>query len=247
MKILQNVSRRAYLFAFSLVIALITSGCVTTQPGANGSTLVRVSIADALGLKSATLVPATSTAVQTTQNSATVPALTSASMAPSIRATALAGIFAKKPYDGTPKTYFPRVGVTVTDWSRNDCWTAIAKIWWNKTKSESVPAFSVCRGTSLGFSLNNAANLHLFMGQTAMEHSGNVRTDGPKPPMLAVTDHPPIAYSQQESYSGFIEQLALDTGWQAGAPTNIWLVAFSKSEPVVVPTGKMDVRAKKSK
>jgi hypothetical protein len=38
----------------------------------------------------------------------------------------------------------------------------------------------------VGYAVNNAANLHLFMQQTAVEHSGNVRTVGPKPPMLAI-------------------------------------------------------------
>lgn len=44
--------------------------------------------------------------------------------------------------------------------------------------------FSVCWGKSVGYAVNNAANLHLFMQQMAVEHSGNVRTMGPKPPML---------------------------------------------------------------
>ena len=65
------------------------------------------------------------------------------------------------------------MAVTVTDWSRNDCWIGTATIWWSKSKSEPVPAFSVCWGQSVGYAVNNAANLHLFMQQTAVEHSGN--------------------------------------------------------------------------
>ena len=149
-----------------------------------------------------------------------------ASLAPSIKQTALAGIFAKHPYDGTPKSYFPRVAVTVTDWSRGDCWTAVAMLWSTKSKSESIPPFSVCWGQGLGFAVNNAANLHLFMQQSAVETSGNVRSIGPKPPMIAIPNQTPMRESQQNDFNGFIEQLVLDTGWQPGAPTNMWLVAF---------------------
>lgn len=167
-----------------------------------------------------------------------------ANLAPSIKQTALAGIFAKYPYDGTPKTYFPRVAVTVTDWSRNDCWTAVATLWNTKSKSESIPPFSVCWGKGLGFAVNNAANLHLFMQQSAVETSGNVRSIGPKPPMLAIPNQTPMRESQQENFTGFIQQLVLETGWQPGAPTNMWLVAFDpngskgvKSVPVGVGGG----------
>lgn len=152
--------------------------------------------------------------------------------APRVSATALAGVFAKHPYDGTPKTYFPRVAVTVTDWSRNDCWIGTATIWWSKTKSEPVPTFSVCWGQSVGYAVNNAANLHLFMQQTAVEHSGNVRTVGPKPPMLAIPDRQPISERQQLAFQGFVQQLVLDTGWQLGAPTNLWLVGYDANAAI---------------
>lgn len=149
--------------------------------------------------------------------------------APSLRSSSLAGIFTKHPYDGTPKSYYPRVAVTVTDWSRSDCWVANATIWWNKSKSEDVPGFSVCWGNSVGFAVSNAANLHLFMQQSAVEHSGNVRSIGPKPPMLSVPDRQPIAEYQQLAFQGFIQQLLIDTGWGPGAPTNMWLVGYVKS------------------
>ncbi len=152
--------------------------------------------------------------------------------APRVSATALAGVFAKHPYDGTPKTYFPRVAVTVTDWSRNDCWIGTATIWWSKTKSEPVPTFSVCWGQSVGYAVNNAANLHLFMQQTAVEHSGNVRTVGPKPPMLAIPDRQPISERQQLAFQGFVQQLVIDTGWQPGAPTNLWLVGYDTNAAI---------------
>lgn len=207
------------------------SGCVTTQQQPDGSTKVKVSLADVLGAKPQPLVtapaPATAAASAEPKPNTTLP--------PSIRTSALASLFAKHPYDGTPKTYFPRVSVIVTDWSRNDCWSAVATIWWSKARSESVAPFSVCWGQSVGFAVNNAANLHLFMQQMAVEHSGNVRTTGPKPPMLAVPDRQPFGESKQLAFQGFIEQLLLDTGWQAGAPTNLWLVGYDPNAAKAAP------------
>ena len=127
------------------------------------------------------------------------------------------------------------MAVTVTDWSRSDCWIGTATIWWSKSKSDAVPAFSVCWGQSVGYAVNNAANLHLFMQQMAVEHSGNVRTVGPKPPMLAIPDRQPISERQQLAFQGFIQQLVLDTGWQPGAPTNLWLVGYD-ANAVIRPT-----------
>lgn len=144
----------------------------------------------------------------------------------SIRTTPLAGLFAKYPYDGTAKSNYPRVAVTLTDWSRNDCWVAQATIWKSKTKSEPVAPFSVCLNDSFGFALNNAANLHLFQEQSAIEHSGNIRSTGPKPPMMATPMQLPFGETKYSAYHGFIQQLVVDTGWQPGAPTNIWLVGF---------------------
>lgn len=211
----------------SMAVAMALTACMTTQPQPDGSTKVHLSLG----------VPTKSN--QDTAQSTTVSAVKPATsvdqarperpgpvIAPSIRTTALAGVFAKHPYDGTPKTYFPRVAVTVTEWTRSDCWTATATIWWSKSKSEAVPAFSVCWGQSVGYAVNNAANLHLFMQQMAVEHSGNVRTAGPKPPMLAIPDRQPISERQQLAFQGFIQQLVLDTGWQPGAPTNLWLVGY---------------------
>lgn len=80
----------------------------------------------------------------------------------------------------------------------------------------------------MGFAINNAVSLRLFMTQSSMEHTGNVRTSGPKPPMLAVPDRAPFGESKQLALQGFIEQLVLDTGWQPGAPTNLWIVGYGK-------------------
>ncbi|MEW9898381.1 hypothetical protein ABWL39_07095 [Chitinivorax sp. PXF-14] len=206
-------------------------GCATTQSQPDGSTRVRLSLADALGVK-APPTNAGSVSPPAPQQSAPGP---STPLPPSIRSSTLASLFAKHPYDGTSKTYFPRVSVTVTDWSRNDCWNAVATIWWSKARSEPVAPFSVCWGQSVGFAVNNAASLHLFMQQMAVEHSGNVRTPGPKPPMLAIPDRQPFGESKQLAFQGFIEQLLLDTGWQAGAPTNLWLVGYDQNALKAAP------------
>lgn len=172
-----------------LAVVMTVTGCVTTQPQADGSTKVHLSLGGVSKASQGNVAPppTTDTRPAVVANQAK-PDQSAPPGAPGIRATALAGVFSKHSYDGTPKTYFPRVAVTVTDWSRSDCWIGTATIWRSKTKSEAVPTFSVCWGQSVGYAVNNAANLHLFMQQMAVEHSGNVRTAGPKPPMLAIPD-----------------------------------------------------------
>jgi len=228
--------------------AMAVAGCATTEQP-DGSTRVSVSLSDRLGLqpRSAPRPTASTTEAASAADTAQAPAPALASgtpsdkvsnplAAPRVSATALAGVFAKHPYDGTPKTYFPRVAVTVTDWSRNDCWTGTATIWRSRAKSVAVPAFSVCWGQSVGYAVNNAANLHFFMQQMAVEHSGNVRTVGPKPPMLAIPDRQPISERQQLAFQGFVQQLVIDTGWQPGAPTNLWLVGYDANAAIKPPT-----------
>ena len=57
------------------------------------------------------------------------------------------------------------------------------------------------------------------MQQIAVEHSGNVRTTGPKPRCSPSRTDSRSGESKQLAFQGFIEQLLLDTGyWQAGAP-----------------------------
>lgn len=218
----KNFTTYITLGALSVVLA----GCVTTQPQSDGSTKVTLSLADALGLPKAK--PAAVVAPHTDQK-ASSPAANVAPVLPlagSILKTNLAGLFKKHPWDGSARPVFPRVAVTITDWSRSDCWTAQATLWWAANKSEKIAPFSVCWGTSLGFAVNNAANLHLFMEQSSMEHSGNIRSTGPKPPMIAIPDRAPLRESQNQNYHGFIQQFVLDTGWQAGASTNVWIVGF---------------------
>lgn len=220
------MTRKAQSLALALIVGNL-SGCVTTQPQPDGSTRVNISLADALGLPKQ---PATqAVAAAPTSAAAAQPRTASLPNVRSISATNLAGLFTKYPYDGSTSAPFPRVAVTVTDWSRSDCWTAKATIWWSAKKSEPVAPFAVCWGQSLGFAINNAAGLHMFMGQTAMNTSGNVRGEGPKPPMLAVPGNQQLGERQmQQDFPGFISQLIVSTGWEAGGDTNMWLVGYKK-------------------
>lgn len=208
-----------------LLLPLLLASCVTTQTQSDGSTRVNLSIADALGLPKQPAAAETVTAVANTRTANTTTISPNRPTEPALGSTKLAGLFSKYPYDGSAES-FPRVAVTVLDWSRNDCWVASAKIWWNNKKSEAIEPFSVCWPQSLGFAINNAANLHLFMGQTALKHSGNVRSQGPKPPMLAIPDRQPLREDQQNAFSGFIQQLVLDTGWAPGGDTSMWIVGY---------------------
>lgn len=218
--------RYAKAIMLSTLVASL-SGCLTTQAQPDGSTKVNISLADALGLPKPQVQ-----AQQSPSATSNTPTRTASSAMPQVRAlsaTKLAGLFTKYPYDGTTSAPFPRVAVTVTDWSRSDCWVAKATIWWSAKKSEPVAPFSVCWNQSLGFAINNAAGLHMFMGQTAMATTGNVRTVGPKPPMLAVPSNQQLGESKmQQDFPGFISELIVVTGWEAGGDTNMWLVGYKE-------------------
>ena len=151
---------------------------------------------------------------------------------PPLSATALNGIFAKHPYDGTAKSNYPKVALTVIDWSSSDCWHARARIWWGPKKSEHVKPFKVCWSDSLERAADNAVNYQLFMRQMSMESTGNVRTEGPKAPMMAYPMPNPFGvanYAKGQQAISFIQQVIMDTGWQPGAPTNIWVVKYDTS------------------
>ncbi|HWW05898.1 hypothetical protein [Collimonas sp.] len=148
----------------------------------------------------------------------------------SIKKTALAGLFAKHPYDGTSKSIYPRVAVTALDWTRPNCWIARATLWHSNISSEKIQPFAVCWQSTLAFAVNQAVNYQLFMTQSASGHTGNVRGEGPKPPMLA---YPLDAFGASQWQKGqdaiaFVEQLLTETGWKPGAPTNIWIVGYQK-------------------
>lgn len=209
--------------ASAIILALSLSACVSTEQQADGSTRVRLSASDA----GQTPAP---------QQAAKAPLLMPAAPpAPLLSTTPLAGLFAKHPSDGTRKTYYPRVALTIVDWSRADCWTAKAKIWRSKSKSENVAPFAVCfNDQPPGVALQNTADMQLFQEQRAREHSGKVRTEGPKAPKLAVPEQQPTSTDQAQSHlQPFVQQLVAGTGWKAGAPMNFWIVGF-KAQPVAV-------------
>ena len=244
-QIFENVWTARILSVLCLTVAL--SGCVTTEERPDGSTLVRFHGSEALGLK-----PAAGNSGNTPAQVQNAPATTNTNAAPSapmLSMTPLAGLFAKHPYDGTSKTYYPRVALTIVDWSRNDCWVARAKIWRSSSKSENVAPFSVCfNKQSFDFVLNSAAGMHIFMQQLALEHSGNVRTEGPKPPMLATLDRQPMNVDRsQTTYVPFLQQIIAETGWKGGAPTNFWIVGYNAQTAATPETNEVvDVQALKS-
>ena len=153
--------------------------------------------------------------------------------------TSLSGFFAKHPFDGTAKTHFPRVALTITDWSRNDCWVARARIWWSSSKSENVSQFSVCFDKqTLEFDGNTLADLDIFRRQIAIQTTGNVRTEGPTPPMMAALDQHPMSVTRaQSTFPHFLRQIIAETGWKGGAPTNFWVVGYD-SKAVATPASK---------
>ena len=244
-QIFENLWMARILSVLCLTVAL--SGCVTTEERPDGSTLVRFHGSEALGLKPAAgnsgNIPAQVQSTSATTNTGTAPS------APMLSTTSLAGLFAKHPYDGTSKTYYPRVALTIVDWSRNDCWVARAKIWHSSSKSENVAPFSVCfNKQSFDFVLNSAAGMHIFMQQMALEHSGNVRTEGPKPPMLATLDRQPMNVDRsQTTYVPFLQQIIAETGWKGGAPTNFWIVGYNAQTAAPPDANEaVDVQARKS-
>lgn len=229
--------KAAALVTVGLAAGLL-GGCATT-PLPDGSTRVHVSLGDAQGLQPKAVPPAPPASAPAPVAAAVPPTASAPSSetptAPSIRNTALAGVFAKTPFDGTAKTHFPRVAVTVTDWSRQDCWQAVATLWRSATQSEAVPTFSVCWGKSLGFAVNNAVSMRTFMLQSSAQNTGNVRTTGPKPPMISIPDRQPFGDRMQLAFQSFVEQLALDTGWQIGPPMNLWIVGYDARAASAAP------------
>ena len=145
---------------------------------------------------------------------------------PQIGTTPLAKLFTKFPYDGTPNSYFPRIAITVTDWNRPNCWFAKATLWSSPTKSESVGPFSTCwGGANFNWKLQSAEYLRVFEAQKPNDSSGNVRSKGPKPPLRASVDTMPADASG--AYNDFVHAVLGATGWQEGAPTNIWIAGFA--------------------
>lgn len=209
--------REGHIGWLALGLAIVLAGCVTTEERPDGRTVVRFSAAGTPGNTSADPSPQGST-----------PTRPAPPAAPTLATTSLAGFFVKHPFDGTAKTYFPRVALTITDWSRNDCWVARARIWWSASKAESVAPFSVCFDKqSLEFNGTTRADRDVFERQIAIQTTGNVRTEGSTPPMMASLDqHPMDAIRSQQTFPYFLQQIIVETGWKGGAPTNFWVVGY---------------------
>lgn len=145
-----------------------------------------------------------------------------------ISQTNLAGIFAKHPWDGSTSVYYPKVAITVKDWSRSDCWLADAVIWLSAQNSEPVQDFNICMNKSLGAAINGAAGIHMFMEQSQISnHTGNIRTIGPKPPQFAISMTKPTP----EGFADFVQQLVTETNWQPGpAEVTMWIVDFKNDK-----------------
>jgi len=208
------------LLKSSLLATLILAGCTAT-PNKDGGTTVKLNI-PILSQPAVQQQNPHPTTVQssTNQNVNTV-------IGKPIAQTNLAGIFSKHPWDGSAASYFPKVALTVTDFSHPDCWVADAVIWWSATKSENVNNFNVCANKSLVAAINGAAVLHQFMGQSQIfNHTGNLRTMGPKPPQFAIN----TAEQRPQGFVDFAQQLITETGWQAGpAEVTMWIVNFNKT------------------
>ncbi len=207
-----------------IVLALVSGfalvGCTTT-PNQDGSTTVKLAIP---GLSQP--APAAQQQ-QTVQPAQKIEAPKPIQMAGTpISQTSLAGIFTKNPWAGTSGAYYPKVAITFRDWSRSDCWLADAVIWRSATKSETVNNFNVCANGSLGAAINGAAGIHLFMEQSQLlEHTGNLRTVGPKPPMSAYFSGAP----NPEMHVKIVQQLVTETGWQrVPSQVSMWVVEFKK-------------------
>ena len=222
------VLHKGHMWWLAFGLASLLTGCVTTEERPDGRTVVRFSATGAPGNASANGSP--QAPAQTRQAPSATPMLST---------TSLAGLFAKHPFDGTAKTYFPRVALTITDWSRNDCWVARAKIWWSVSKAENVAPFSVCFDKqNLEFNGTTRADRDVFERQLAIQTTGNVRTEGPTPPMMASLDQHPMDLTRSlQTFPNFLQQIIVETGWKGGAPTNFWVVGYG-SKAVATSAGK---------
>lgn len=222
------VIHRGHMWWLAFALASLLMGCVTTEERPDGRTVVRFS---------ATGSPGNASANGPSQASA--PARSMPPAAPLLATTPLAGLFVKHPFDGTAKSYFPRVALTITDWSRNDCWVARAKIWWSSGKAENVAPFSVCFDKqNLEFNGTTRADRDVFERQIAIQTTGNVRTEGPTPPMMASLDQHPMDLTRSlQTFPNFLQQIIVETGWKGGAPTNFWIVRYD-SKAVTASAGK---------
>lgn len=149
---------------------------------------------------------------------------------PSLGQTPLVQIFSRTPFDGTQKTWFPRVAVTVTNWTATTgCWIATATIWQSATHSTPVAPFNVCWPRGDANATNRLVEGDALMNEVNQQQpeagTGNIRTAGPKAPMRGLPERYPSSVARGP-YIEFLHALTFGTGWVAGAPTNLWIVGF---------------------
>lgn len=236
---LEKTMKKLYMFAcfhrrlFNVAIVVTIStigiyGCVAkTLP--NGSTQILVpSVNDILGVNQLStpsnqeIITNYPVEYQSNQINSVQSDLAQTLSNPSISTSSLAGIFTKHPYDGTHKTDFPRVAVTIIEQHSEVCWTAKAKIWWSNKKYENIKPFSVCWQRS-DFQRKDAAMYSMFVAQPSFDNSGNIRGEGPKSPASASALPDNMLFNGGNS-SYFVQQLIRETGWQSGAPMNMWVI-----------------------
>lgn len=153
---------------------------------------------------------------------------------PMLSETKLDRLFIEHPYDGSQASEWPRVSIRVIDWSRNECWVSSAVIWWTDRQHEVVPPHKVCPSGSFRAAIDGAVGLHHFFGKGSVDHTGNVRTDGPRPPMFAVPKTTPLPYAAEQRFPEFIQQWIAETGWETGtAEMQVWVVGFGSSNEFV--------------
>lgn len=223
-----QLSRKFILSSAVGICAMaLLSGCANVQEQVNATVRAINEKAASIGQPKAT--PQN---VEVSNPAAAAQRIASCS-SPPLSSSVLAGLFEK----GANKSSFPRVAITVTNWASSDCWEATAKLWSSATKSQTVGTFSVPLKHTLASATNGAVNYQLFMRQITTSGTGNVRTDGPQPPMLAYPSPDPFGtsqYSKSQDGVAFIREVVQATGWQPGATTNLWVVRFAQ-ETVAKP------------
>lgn len=151
--------------------------------------------------------------------------------APSIVTTSLLNFFKGNPWDGRAQPAYPLVAVTIRDWSDSNCYVATAVIWHTAKKPEAIPAFSACHDpsqVSLTMAGNDGYRREMFERQLATaNHTGNVRTTGPKPPISGTPRDP--AFMNKRGMTQFIAELVTVTGWTFGGGVRFWITGY---EPV---------------
>lgn len=151
---------------------------------------------------------------------------------PSITSTPLVDFFRNNPWDGRAQPAYPIVAVTIRDWSDSQCYSATAVIWHNARKSESVPEFRACsdrEGASIAQARDNGFRREMFERQIATSnHTGNVRSTGPKPPISGTPRDP--MFMNKRGMGEFIANLVTVTGWNFGGGVRFWITGYEPNK-----------------